>query len=384
MKWIIIVSLVLCTLFSGVFTYFTKITYSADNSIIVGPQPDAVNDVKFRESIPYTIVDLLKNDKTAPLVAQKTGLDINKDSLYAMISQSVNALYQRVDYTVSAPDENTVRLVSEKYPEVIKTLSKELFGVANLQIQNDTFQIKSTSKPYKRNMIAGAVGGVGVGLVIVFILLLFDDRFKDKQGIKRLYGIDYLGDEKNFSHTKFLLKTYKRSVRSIANLSTDTQDQGQMLEQISRYAGALNKQVLLIDLGNQTLEGKQGLPVPGLTDLLESKESTQSQDFSRYIQPSPNKGVSSLTLGTEKDLPLNALIDGRFHHIMETLKDVYDIVYLNLPPDLGIDKNLLLIESCDGVIMAVRENALTVTGANEIVDNLKSLDVNILGYYIIQ
>lgn len=379
-SWVAIVGLVLCTLFSGVFTYFSSVTYSTTNAITVGRQSDAASDVKFRDSIPNILADLLKNGQTAPLLDQNTGLSLDKDALYAMVTQTVNPDYQRLEFTVSGSDENTVKTVAQAYPAVIKTLAQQLFGVTNLQVRDTAVQMQSTTKPYKRNLIAGAVGGIGIGLVIIFIMLLLDDRFKDKRGIQRLYGIDYFGEKSSFSFTKLLLKTYKQSIRTIAHLATDDGDSAQTLYRIGDYVAALNKKVLIIDLS--LASAAQGaIPQPGLTDLLENKSSDYGKSIGRYAQPLKKGGADVLARGTDRDISLTALLDGTFRQLIASARESYDIIFLHIPHTVEADKTVLMAEACDGTILSVREKSLTVTGANELIGNYQDLNVNLLGYY---
>lgn len=376
MKWIIILSCLLLACFSGIFTTFTQISYSGDNVITVGPQPDAKDDPKFRDKVLYVIADLIKSERTAQVLAEQTGLNFNKDSLYPMVNMSVNDLYQRLEMTISGDDPDKVKLVAEQLPNALSTTANEVFGITNLKVQNNQVALKSTSKPYKRNLLAGAVGGAGIGFLIIFVMLLFDDRFKDRQGVKRIYQIDELGDKNlSLSPTKVLLKARRNSARVITNLYTG-EPCPEHLASMTQYIGALGKKVLIIDLVPQNMEK----PLKGVSDLLEEKPSDVKAALESLIQPMKEQNLFLLPAGT-KEISFPALYDRALHQLFASAD--FDMIFISTGTQLGLDKLMLVTESSDAVILAFEEKTLTVSHTHEVMDTLKEMNTKILGYYMV-
>lgn len=382
-KWIIIISFILCIGCSLVFTYFGPDSYVTRNTLVLGPQsvlPD--QDPKFRDKLLYIISDMFSSEPTASALSQATGLSLKKGDLTGMVSTLVNDIYQRLDFTIKGQDEETVALIGKKLPDIVKTQAAQ-YGISNMTLL-DPVTVSLDTKGYKRNALAGGLGGLGLGVLIVFVLLVYDERFKDRHGIKRLFAIDYLGDENSqhrVSVAKFLLKARSHNARVVTNLIAGKIPDSRYLHHIGRYIAALGKQVLVIDLTGPSANGPEKQSGAGLTNLLAEHSDDYAAKAASLITRGEAESLFLLPYGTGPALDFSALLDGSFKTLVGQLKPDYELILINAPISMGIDQILLVAEASEGTVLEVQEGNITIPEAGGIISNLLEMDITILGYY---
>ena len=119
----------------------------------------------------------------------------------------------------------------------------------------------------------------------------------------------------------------------------------------------LNKKVLLVDcdLRKPTMAQKLGIKQePGLSNhLVRQCEITQT------IQRLKLSATSSIDVVPAGDIPPNAtelLSSDRMARMIETLRDAYDVIILDLPPVKEVSDALVVTNIADGVVLVAREN----------------------------
>lgn len=395
MKWVIIVPLIICILLSGFFTYFNKVTYNSTFTIVIGPQSVIGKDGKFRTNLAFVLADLLGNEKVAAQVAKETGMSVDKYALKGMVGLVVDDQHQKIDMTVSGADKESVSTLASKLPGIIVNSANQLFYVDNLLVLGNDGKIVVTGRNYKRNMAAGAVGGLGIGFLAVFIMLIFDDRLRDRKGLKRLLGIDYLGiidksadskesgqDNLSVLTARLLLKADKSSSKIISNLGMNTGKNSDSILKIGRNIADLNRKVLMINMDKTSaaidsmIKGNMGY---GFSDMLKHKET----DYSKSVYETGNKNLYIIPFGSEENMDLSSLMSPEFKKFIEKTRESYDMVLLNLSDAIGMEKILASSYMCDGTVLSVKEGSVKVKDAEEVINSLKDTGINVLGYYTV-
>lgn len=395
MKWMLIIPLILCTVLSGAFTYFNRITYNSTFTIIIGPQSVIGKDGKFRTNLAYVLSDILENEMVVSQVAKETGLSLDKYALKGMVGMVVDDQHQRIQMTVSSGDREAVKSLSLKLPDIIVRSANQLFYVDNLLVLGSDGAIFETGKNYKRNVAAGAVGGLGLGLLTIFVLLIFDDRLRDKKGLKRLFGIDYLGvinkssegkdyDEKGLPlvSARLLLKAGKNSSKVIGALNLSSVDMGDSLLKLGNHIAGLNSKVLIIN-GDKSSSAfssvEKGNTKHGLYDML-----TGQKDYTKEIVVNPsNKNLDILPFGSGDNLELSLLMDSRLKDYLAVFEENYDIILFNMPYKMGMEKIVTLASLFDMTVFTMEEGDVKVSLAEEVIGVLKDTGINMQGYYIV-
>ncbi|MEO7649850.1 MAG: polysaccharide biosynthesis tyrosine autokinase [Bryobacteraceae bacterium] len=121
------------------------------------------------------------------------------------------------------------------------------------------------------------------------------------------------------------------------------------------------RRVLLIDadLRKPRLHEIFGIaPDRGLSDVLES-ESDVAVGPSDAIRPSGIKGLDILPAGRELPEIANLLYSARFPELLASLRQTYDVIFIDTPPMLQMPDARVLSRLADGVVFVVRAGQTT-------------------------
>ncbi|HBM75434.1 MAG TPA: hypothetical protein DD429_07765 [Clostridiaceae bacterium] len=384
-KWIVIALAALCIILSEVFTLINKPVYRQTRVILVGPQTVVSKDGKFVTNLSFVIADLAKNDDVDEKIAKAVGNNLDKNAISNMLSAKADDQHQKVEITVEGSDRKLVSDIASNAFPVIKDISKEMFKVENLVVITEDKEPYPVNKDYKKSLISGGVTGFGLGLIAVFLMLLFDDRIKGKNEIKNLFGMDYLGTAKGEESiaelsARVLLRLKGNSQKILADINLSKSGDSKSVYDIATYLARLGKKVLVIDLNKSSL----GIPVNeksklefGLSDLLYGKKT----DVKETVCNSDIENLDVMAFGTQKDIGRTPLADGSMMRIINDVRDNYDILILNIPQYMSFDRVLLILNHCDCAVMSVEKDRVSLSDVTRMTDEFKDTGVGMLGYY---
>jgi capsular polysaccharide biosynthesis protein len=350
-------------------------------------------DGKFRTNLVYVLADLMKNEKVASIVSKETGIQLDKNELKGMVGMVIDDQYQKIEMTVSGSTREVVKAVVDKLPNIVVNSANQLYYVDNLHILGNDGAIFESGKNYKRNVAAGAVGGLGIGFLAIFIFLIFDDRLRDRKGISRLFSLEYLGrtncnskgeqcsnDDISLLSTRILLKSKCSSSNIFANLWVNHEESYESVYNIASCIGNLGKKVLIVDAHKSSSISKRinCQNKQGFSDIV----SGEKYDVSKIICE-VKEGVHVIQYGSYEDIGLGHIIDGTLKPFISEIKSKYDLVFVNIPYSMGIDKALSLSYLCDSTVLAVGEEKARIKNIEEIISNLKDTGIGITGYYTV-
>ncbi|KPU45365.1 chain length determinant protein [Oxobacter pfennigii] len=374
--WILIISIVLCTAVSGFFSYFNKYSYLCTPKIIVGPQTQVNRDTKFVSNIVNVLAELTTNDEVLDRLLNETGLNMDKETLKTMISTDANDVHQRIYFIVTGSDQEAVRVVADKIPDIISDAAMKLFGIDNLMIVKSE-KVVINGKSYRQNIISGSVAGLGIGIMIIFLLMTFDKKLWEKKALQRLYNLDYLGslkqkgDDTSILSTKLILKAKNNDTKTAAIIPLDVKDDKKHINQLVKTLASMGRKVLVI--GKDLYNKKSS----------EGSLSIQNSDISKLIEEA-DKNIHYVSFDPKDNITASDIIKLDIKSQLESVKDCYDLILLSLSKDTGADKMLLLSHSFGSIIAAAEKNSTNIKNAEELTSNLKDTDINILGYYVIE
>lgn len=139
----------------------------------------------------------------------------------------------------------------------------------------------------------------------------------------------------------------------------------------------IDKKVLLLegDLRNPSVHRMFNISnIHGLTDVLFGNRS-----FLECVHPTKNKNLNVLTCGATPINPSEILSSKKMKEFIESLKEVYDYIFIDTPP-IGIVTDA-------GIVSTYSDGVVFVTGANEVdtslaklsKERLENVNANILG-----
>lgn len=117
----------------------------------------------------------------------------------------------------------------------------------------------------------------------------------------------------------------------------------------------------------------------GLSELLSSVEDI-NQGWPKYVTDS---GISNLTLLTSGRVPPNPselLASGKMNEFIETAKQNFDIVLIDLPPICAVSDASVVAPIVTGYMLVVRSEVTSSTEVSNALDALERVGANVIGF----
>lgn len=197
-QWhLIVISMVIMTLVSGVFTvFFIDKKYSSSFQIYLKPKvTEGVVDnttLNVNKQMVKNYVIMLKADTILAAVSEQVGVDLGTVKGAVSVSQVNDSDIIKVTSITTDPELSkaiTENLITEFYESTS----------AILQVDNmftlDEAKINTTpvSPNLKKNLVIGALLGVMLSCGYVFLGYMLDTRLKRKEEAERVLGVPVLG-----------------------------------------------------------------------------------------------------------------------------------------------------------------------------------------------
>lgn len=116
----------------------------------------------------------------------------------------------------------------------------------------------------------------------------------------------------------------------------------------------------------------------GLTTILTSRAKTI--DLDKIIKSSGIDNLSLLTSGPTPPNPAELLNSQRMKDFLAAVKDIYDLVIVDVPPMLEVTDTQVISHNLDAVVLVVKQGQTEKLGAKRAVELLKLAHANLLGY----
>lgn len=116
----------------------------------------------------------------------------------------------------------------------------------------------------------------------------------------------------------------------------------------------------------------------GLTTVLTS--GTNSVDLRQIIQESGVDNLDILTAGPIPPNPAELLNSQRMKTLLDTVKSIYDMVIVDVPPMLEVTDTQILSRSLDAVVLVVKQGQTQKLAIKRSVELLRLAKANLLGY----
>jgi capsular exopolysaccharide synthesis family protein len=244
--------------------------------------------------------------------------------------------------------------------------------------------LPSTAIWPKLSMVVVASTGIGMclGLSLIYILDLLDDRFRSPEELRRELGAPVLAMVRQLEDSQMLgvegLQVYARSdsveSEAFSTLRTTLAFGGQetsrlvvssaepgdgkttILANLACSFAQAGKRVLLVDADMRrpgltalmSLKGK-----PGLSDLLVSDEAIADL-IGPMLYKSPIEGLHILPAGPRRPNPAEMLSGQRLADLLAWAEGEYDQVLIDSPPTLAATDASIIGRQVDGLILVVQ------------------------------
>ncbi len=258
-------------------------------------------------------------------------------------------------------------------------------------------------------VLAGLVGGIGVGSAIVLLLDRLNNTMRSssdvetRTGLAVLAGIPHLGRRKNPRQllamllgkpdgplaestrnlrTSILFSNLDQAPKVImfaSSLPNEGKTTTAMLTAITSQQMERTAIIVDCDLRRRTMGGL--FPIsPEQPGLFAALQGTASIEEAVYVEPESGLHVlAPECAGTGRGNPADVLASRRFHRLIAQLKARYDLVILDTPPTLAVTDARIVAQIADTVVYLVRWNKTPSGAVVEGIRELRSVGATIAG-----
>jgi len=261
-----------------------------------------------------------------------------------------------------------------------------------------------------QTILIALVSGLGLGLGMVYVLDILDDRFRSLEEMQALLGVPVLamvrelemGDADGIG----ALQTYVapnateseafrtlRTALSLADhdthqivISSPEPGDGKttVLSNLAVAVAQSGKKTLLIDAdlrrpGLTAVLGMRG--VDGLSSVIRGEDDLVRMSAA-HIRPSGLEGLDVLPSGPRPANPAELLGSCRFSELLAWAESVYDQVFIDSPPTLATSDTAVIGRLTNGVVLVVQPAKNRRRMVMRCVENLAVLNIPLLGIVV--
>jgi polysaccharide biosynthesis transport protein len=375
-------------------------------------RPQHPKIVKLDEEIARSqkLIDVYRQQNQEQITTARQALQIRMDDTKAFIKQWEDKLSDS-NTRIAAADglKQNVARNQVMYDRLVALLQNVDIS---RNIDQDTLAILEPASPATRSyqevksmMTQRVMIGLVLGLGIVFLLALRDDRFMSVVEVTDKFGDNVVGQvpevPKLAGAAPALLESnderhiYAESYRNLRSallyLAIDGQRPKVLLitsavpnegkstvaSNLARVMAMGSSRVLLIDgdLRKGHLHESLGLQSkPGLSNLL-----SQPEGAIQFIQPTNLANLMFLARGDVSGNPGDLFLSPEFDRLLARLREEYDYILIDSSPVFASDDATTLAPKMDGTLFVVRSRFSRARTVNQALELLNQRQVRLLG-----
>lgn len=416
LAWMILLG-ALCSMAGGAYAYMTGTTiYRAKISFYVYSNPDYVYDSSVNISnTDFTTAKNLVKSYTLIMKSQTVLDKVIKDTgitgysaaslashIYTAEESGTAVFYVYVDDSNPVNAMTIANALGEIAPNEISRIVKsggiEVIDYATLP----TDPITSTN--ILKLAVLGFVGGFGLMLVVALFFGLLDTTIRRRYELRLTFKIPVLGDVPQITapnkktkvstvlteESPFAVKECYNLIRTnmlytgkgqkcpVYAITSASQHEGKTMNSINlaiSYA-QLEKKVLLIDCDMRKSSVSKSLGLQegkGLSDYLAGLVAVPGK-----VEYAPN--LTIITAGTVPPNPAELIASERMDKLLNSSREEYDCIILDLPPIGIVTDALLLAKKVTGYIMIIKAFQSKMHEEKSAVAMLEQVDAEISGF----
>ena len=369
--------------------------------------------VKLDEQIAHAqkLVDVYSQQNHEQITAARQALQIKIDSVQQFITEweaKVSDDNKRIA-TADGLKQDIVR--NQGLYSQLTTLLQNVDISRN--IDQETLAILEHASPSKRSyteavsmLVHFTIIGMGLGLGIILLMAMRDDRFTSVVEVTERFGDSVVGQvpeipEFSKAEPPALLEDnddrhmYAESYRNLRSALLYLAVEGQrpkvvlitsavpnegkstIATNLARALALGGSKVLLVDADlrkGYIHERLKLLSKPGLSELLR-----QPDDFGKYIQATDLAGFSFMARGATTRNPGDLFLSPAFDQILARLREQYDYVLMDSCPVFAADDTSNIAPKADGTLFVVRSRFSHARVVREALELLFQRQARVLG-----
>ncbi|KAF1086098.1 Tyrosine-protein kinase YwqD [Sporotomaculum syntrophicum] len=397
-----------------IYTYVPVYTSSASLVIMANEYVDEqderfINDIELSSKLVNTYTTILTSNRVMELVAQELDLNVPAAVIRSYVTVEPVVGSEVLNVIVDHPDPELAAKICNAIMKVAPNAISETVLVGSVNVLDEAKVPELPNPPAVfRNTGAGAILGLMLGLVIVFLLLFFDNTIKSGDDVKHKLGLTLLGSIPYHRH-----RTRKRQG---ALLVTSADAGFGFVEAYKaagtnlRFASAAAKAKKLLVTSTLAGEGKSTVSVNLAITIAQTGKSVllldcdlRKSNVHRLLKLGTveGKGIASVLTGDaepeecivyvqEKDIyvmpntsvvtnPSELLGSEKMAALLAMLEKKFDYIILDTPPSYLLTDAVTLSVYTDGVILVVKQGYAKLDMINLTKAAIENAGVRIIG-----
>jgi tyrosine-protein kinase Etk/Wzc len=338
------------------------------------------------------------------LLASKEEIGTQMEKVESKVSSLPQAEYELLalqrQYSIK---ESLYLLLLEKKSENSILLASTISD--NMVLDKARSSDKPISPMKKIIYLLGLMAGLGIPLIYVGLISIFDDRIKNLDDLKNHIHIPFLGiiphnEDSDYlvikDNTNSPISEAFRSIRTnlnfvIGNRSKDVTDQQKVI-QVTSAIGSEGKSFFSINLaaslalgGSRTIVVGLDLRKPRLAEYFNvsnnvgaSSVLAEISDLDSAIQNTGHANFDLMVGGPVPPNPSELLLSPNLPKLLHELSDIYDYVVIDTPPIGLVTDSLILAEHASTTIYVVRQGVTKISTLSYINELYQTKKINSL------
>ncbi len=399
-----------------------------------GPGHPKIKEIQKRIEVSRALLQSHVPDIESPSVKPRTDiLQVYVDSLKHEIEthneklSKLNALFRNEEISAKrlSIEENQSRALQDNLGRTKQLFETVLTKLQSMELNKDTATLsaepvvlpktgeKVAPSMTKNVAIGGAVGAI-LAIAIAVLIEMSDRSYRTPDEISRHLNVPVIGHVPNFILGKIkpqqsgnsidpsvvsfhrphseITESY-RTIRTalMLGMSTDkriiqitspnpSDGKSTLTSNLAVTFANSGKRCLLLDCDLRRPKIHKLFDVPNKAGL--SSVILQSIELENAIQATAIENLDLLTSGPRTKNPSELFLTRQFTHVMEFLRDRYDIVFIDSAPILAVSESASVASMVDGVLVVTRVGRNSRPWMSRVQTSLSLVGANVLGVVV--
>lgn len=407
--WIIVLCMILCGALALSYAVFiagpkyesrallyvnnSEYSYGISDSPTIG-----ADELSAARSLADSYVLILTSRTTMEEVIEKAALDCTYEELSKMVRAGAVDNTEFFEIVCTSDDPAEAELIVDTFTEILPAKIAEIVEGSSFRIVDEGDLPAEKSSPSNvKTAFLGLIIGFAAGCAVLIVLELVNNTVRDADYLAERYVLPVFSVGYDLSsHTPSDASDEEiRQLRAELLYSFAGEKNCVIIGVTSSMRGegttgtALNLAVSLAEAGKRTLllDADMRAPeiheklklnrAPGLSELLSGHGGAGVVRHSAH-----NDKLSVITAGNSTADPAEMILSERMKRVLSLLAEKYEYIVIDLPP-VGIAADaVVMAETVNGMIVAVREDQTDRKALDTALDRLKRHGANIVGFVI--
>ena len=200
--WIILFSIIICGLISGIISSFVlKPVYEANTTLIVNKdlenettQISTVDDLNYVQKLALTYGEIIKSRSVIRSTIDKLNLNVDYEDLLKLISVTNVNNTQIIKISVQNKNPIVAANICNTIPQIFASEVQRVIKASSIEVIDKAAVPEKPIKPNKKmNILISMVLGAGVSIFVIFLIEVLNTKIKDPKDIEEKLGIPVYG-----------------------------------------------------------------------------------------------------------------------------------------------------------------------------------------------